>query len=128
MLFFLFSSSGHLNGPSINLSNYKLSSLYHKQYFCHVNFLDLSCNRIKSIDMLLPYLIECHTLVLDDNEVEKLECIDSDLPKNDVKNKLPEKLKILSLKRNPIEKDVTIVSKIKSSVWCDIVVFTSDIM
>ena len=78
--------------------------------------------------MLLPYLIECHTLVLDDNEVEKLECIDSDLPKNDVKNKLPEKLKILSLKRNPIEKDVTIVSKIKSSVWCDIVVFTSDIM
>ena len=32
--------------------------------------------------MLLPYLIECHTLVLDDNEVEKLECIDIDSSKN----------------------------------------------
>ena len=76
--------------------------------------------------MLLPYLIECHTLILDDNEVEKLECIDSDLPINVLKNKLPKKLKILSLKRNPIEKDHDIVSMIKSSEWRDIVLFTSN--
>jgi len=120
--------NAQLNEPSINLSNYKLSSLYHKQYFCHVNFLDLSCNRIKSIDMLLPYLIECHTLVLDDNEIEKLECIDIESSKNDAKNKLPEKLRLLSLKSNPIEKDRNIVSKIKSSEWRDIVLFTSNLM
>ena len=78
--------------------------------------------------MLLPYLIECHTLVLDDNEVEKLECIDIEPSKNDAKNKLPEKLRLLSMKRNPIEKDHNIVSKIESSEWRDIVLFTSNLM
>ena len=78
--------------------------------------------------MLLPYLMECHTLVLDDNEVEKLECIDIYSSKNDAKHKLPEKLRLLSLKRNPIEKDHNIVSKIESSEWRDIVLFTSNLM
>ena len=89
-----------------------------------MNYLDLSSNRIKSINGLLPYLIECHTLLLDDNIIEHLRCIESELPNADASTVASGKLKVLSLKRNPIEKNQNSVSKIRNSVLKDIVVFT----
>ena len=110
-----------LNEPSIDLSNCKLSSIYHKQYFCHIKYLDLRCNRIKSIDNLLPYLIECHTLLLDDNFVEHLDCIEN----SNSKFVSTGNLKHFSLKNNPIENNQNIVSLIRNSVLSDIVIFSS---
>ena len=83
-----------------------------------VQELDLSSNRITSIDGLLPYLVECQKLNLDDNLIEELAYVES--------NETPfggQKLKILSLKRNPICQSEKFARKIQESPFGKIVLF-----
>ena len=83
-----------------------------------VRELDLSSNRITSIDGILPYLVECQTLNLDDNLIEELAYVESN------ENTLGgQKLKILSLRRNPICQSENIVKKIQESPLGKIVLF-----
>jgi len=114
--------SGKLNTSSICLSNNRLSSIYYQQYFCLVQELDLSSNRITSIDGLLPYLVECHTLILDNNCIEEISYIEEETKCNH-KVVGGQKLKVLSLKKNPIGEDENVISKIKESWLHGIVIF-----
>ena len=88
-----------------------------------VQELDLSSNRITSIDGLLPYLVECQILNLDDNLIEELACVENNaLPRN--KNTVGgQKLKVISLKRNPICEREELVRKIKETPLGKMVLF-----
>ena len=87
-----------------------------------VQELDLSSNRITSIDGFLPYLIKCEKLVLDDNLIEELSYFDDKKQRNDGKNLGGKKLRILSLKRNPICENETIIRRISDSALNKIVI------
>lgn len=111
------------NASLVNLSNRGLSCIYYPQYFCLVKEIDLSSNRITSINGFLPYLIECESLILDDNLIEDI-AYNGDSEKHSDGNIIGgQKLKRLSLKRNPISQDENMVSKIQDSPFNEIVIF-----
>ena len=69
---------------------------------------------------MLPYLIECKKLILDDNLIEELDYIDS-FDENDPTRRIGKNLKMLSLKRNPIVANDAVTNKVKASVLKDII-------
>ena len=69
---------------------------------------------------MLPYLIECKKLILDDNLIEELDYIDS-FDENDQTRRIGRNLQMLSLKRNPIVANDAITNKVKTSVLKDII-------
>ena len=71
---------------------------------------------------MLPYLIECKKLILDDNLIEELDYIDS-FDKNDQTRRIGRNLQMLSLKRNPIVANDAVINKVKNSVLKDIIQF-----
>ena len=71
---------------------------------------------------MLPYLIECKKLILDDNLIEELEYIDS-FDENDQTRRIGRNLQMLSLKRNPIVANDAVINKVKNSVLKNIVQF-----
>lgn len=106
-----------------NLSNRGLSCIYYHQYFSLVKELDLSSNRIRSVDGFLPYLIECESLILDDNLIDNLQHNGGTEHKSSEKLLGGQKLKRLSLKRNPIAQDKDMIAKIQDSTLNKIVIF-----
>ena len=88
-----------------------------------VQELDLSSNRIISIDGLLPYLLECQKLILDDNLIEELAYAESCALTSNKKTVGGQKLTVLSLKGNPICQSENIVTKIKETPFGKIVLF-----
>ena len=85
--------------------------------------LDLSSNRIRSVDGFLPYLIECETLILDDNLIDNIKYNGSAEHKDSGKILGGQKLKRLSLKRNPIAQDKDTIANIQDCVLKNIVIF-----
>ena len=71
---------------------------------------------------MLPYLIECKKLILDDNLIEELDFIDS-FDENDQTRRIGRNLQMLSLKRNPIVANDAVTNKVKTSVLKDIIQF-----
>ena len=71
---------------------------------------------------MLPYLIECKKLILDDNLIEELDYIDS-FDENDQTRRIGRNLQMLSLKRNPIVANDAVINKVKNSVLKDIIQF-----
>ena len=71
---------------------------------------------------MLPYLIECKKLILDDNLIEELDYIDS-FDENDQTRRIGRNLQMLSLKRNPIVANDAVINKVKTSVLKDIIQF-----
>lgn len=69
---------------------------------------------------MLPYLIECKKLILDDNLIEELDYIDS-FDENDQTRRIGRNLQMLSLKRNPIVANDAVTNKVKTSVLKDII-------
>ena len=116
------SYSGTWSSSVVNLSDKGLSSIYHPQYFCLVQEIDLTSNKITSVEGLLPYLIECKKLILDDNLIEELDYIDS-FDENDQTRRIGKNLKMLSLKKNPIVANDAVINKVKNSVLKDIIQF-----
>merc|ERR1712141_606346 len=107
--------SGAWVSSLVSLSDKGLSSIYHPQFFCLVQEIDLTSNKITSVEGLLPYLIECKKLILDDNLIEELDYIDS-FDENDQTRRIGKNLKMLSLKRNPIVANDAVINKVKTSV------------
>ena len=68
---------------------------YFKELFAFANSINLTKNNLKSVDALLPYLINCQELFLDDNLVIQ----------NDGGKIQNISLKTLSIKTNPISND-----------------------
>ena len=69
---------------------------------------------------MLPYLIECKKLILDDNLIAELDYIDS-FDENDQTRRIGKNLKVLSLKRNPIVANDAVTKKVNTSVLKDII-------
>lgn len=83
------------SGNHIDLSNKGLTSVsYFKELFAFANSINLTKNNLKSVDALLPYLINCRELFLDDNVIQ-----------NDGGKIQNISLKTLSIKTNPISND-----------------------
>ena len=81
------------NDDQVDLSNQELTSVsYFKELFAFSHKINLSNNQLKSVDTLLPYLINCQVLILDNNEIQKME-----------QNLLKHSLATLSLKSNPLK-------------------------
>ena len=79
----------------VDLSNHELTSVsYFKELFAFSHKINLSNNQLKSVDTLLPYLINCQVLILDNNEIQKME-----------QTLLKHSLATLSLKSNPLSAD-----------------------
>ncbi len=57
----------------LDLSGQDLTRVYFKERLAIVQSLNLSSNNLKSVDALLPYLVECRRLNLDDNLIEKID-------------------------------------------------------
>ena len=101
----------------IKLSGKLLASVYYKQYFCLVKELDLSDNRLTCIDGLLPYLVNCEMLKLDDNLITELKYLCKRITLGG------KKLKLLSLKRNPICQNESLKKQIKEAQLGEVVQF-----
>ena len=69
---------------------------------------------------MLPYLIQCKKLILDDNLIEELDYIDS-FDENDQTRRIGRNLQMLSLKRHPIVANDAVTNKVKTSVLKDII-------
>ncbi len=57
----------------LDLSGQDLTRVYFKECLAIVQSLNISNNNLKSVDALLPYLLECRRLNLDNNLIEKID-------------------------------------------------------
>ena len=66
------------NSPEldIDLSDQALTCLYFKERFLASKNVDLSKNKLKSVESLLPYLKSCKRVNLDDNLIENIRGFD----------------------------------------------------
>ena len=97
--------SNNNSGDHIDLSNQGLTSVsYFKELFAFANSINLTKNNLKSSDlnMLLPYLISCQELCLDDDNNEIQKNIDDRLRSG---SSIGKSLATLSIKYNPISND-----------------------
>ena len=112
----------------IDLSGRLLSSVYFKQYFCLIQDLDLSSNQLKSIDNVLPYLVECKTLNVDNNLIEDItHFCETPMEINGGEGHSKcggRKLKTLSVKGNPISLNEIVLRRITKNEFSHIFVFS----
>lgn len=89
--------SNNNSGDHIDLSNQGLTSVSNfKELFAFANSINLTKNNLKSVDALLPYLISCQELFLDDNDIQNID-----------RSSIGKSLESLSIKSNPISNDVS---------------------
>lgn len=62
-----------INTTEFNLSNQNLTCLYYSQNMIHLKNLDLSSNCFRKISKVFNNLISLETLILDNNEITKIE-------------------------------------------------------
>ena len=87
----------------LNLSNRALTCLYFKEQFLAVKNVDLSKNKLKSVESLLPYLKSCKQLNLDDNLIENIQGFEA--------NSSVEKV---SVRRTPLAENLTAVQNLQA--------------
>ena len=88
----------------LDLSGQDLSRVYFKERLAIVQSLNLSNNSLKSVDALLPYLVECQQLNLDDNLIEEInEGIDCN-----------SSFKEVSIRRTPLAQNLSAVEALRS--------------
>ena len=88
----------------LDLSGQDLTRVYFKERLANIQSLNLSNNKLTSVDALLPYLIECRQLNLDDNLIEK---IDDGFDQNS-------RLEEVSIRRTPLAQNVSAVEALRS--------------
>ena len=88
----------------LDLSGQGLTRVYFKERLANIQSLNLSNNKLTSVDALLPYLIECRQLNLDDNLIEK---IDDGFDRNS-------RLEEVSIRRTPLAQNVSAVEALRS--------------
>jgi geranylgeranyl transferase type-2 subunit alpha len=96
-------------GTEIDLCNKGLTTVYYKERLAFMTKVNLSGNMLKNVDSLLPYLLKCQELILDNNEIHKI----NNIPLSSCCGK---KLKYLSLKSNPICDNGEAVAELKCKV------------
>ncbi len=90
----------------LDLSGQDLTRVYFKERLANIESLNLSKNKLKSIDALLPYLIECRRLNLDDNLIEN---IDDGFDQNS-------SLQEVSICRNPLAQNLSAVEALRTRI------------
>ena len=103
-------------GQHLDLSNKGLTCLYFKERLAFFQKIDLSNNGLKSVRTLMPYLLQCRTLILDGNCLslptgttpEDAMSILGDLNDSEIQ--------YVSLKSNPICDSSVLVEKLKNEL------------
>ena len=87
----------------LNLSDRALTCLYFKEQFLAVKNVDLSKNKLKSVESLLPYLKSCKQLNLDDNLIENISGFEAN-----------SSLEKVSVRRTPLAENLTALQNLQA--------------
>ena len=87
----------------LDLSDRALTCLYFKERLLSAKSLDLSKNKLKSVESLLPYLKGCRRLNLDENLIENISGFEEN-----------SSLEEISVRRTPFAENLTALQNLQS--------------
>lgn len=88
----------------VDLSCQNLTCIYFKERLCAAKEINLTSNKLKLIETLLPYLVCCEKLILDGNLIESF-----------AKVGVSSKVKEVHLKDTPLSKNVAELNRAREA-------------